>query len=44
MVGAVDVGVDFGFLNMLDEFVGDEEVVNAPSDIPVAGVEPLVPI
>lgn len=38
MVGAVNVGVDVGFFDVLDEFACDEEVVNAPADIPVAGV------
>lgn len=37
MIRTIDVGVDGSALNMLDEFARDEEVVNAPADISVAG-------
>ena len=38
VVGAENVGVDVGFFDTLDEFRGDEEVVEAPADVPVAFV------
>ena len=44
MVGAVDVGMDGGALYALYEFARDEEVVNAPSLVPVARADPHIPI
>ena len=44
MVGAVDVGVDGGTFNAFDKFGGDEEVVEAPADVPVARAGEEVPI
>ena len=43
VVGAEDFGMDFGGGDPVLEGVGDEEVVEAPSDILLAGVEAVGP-
>ena len=43
VVGAEDFGVDFGGGDFVLEGVGDEEVVETPSDVLLAGVEAVGP-
>ena len=43
MVGAVNIGMDFGFFNTLYEFACDEEIINAPADVTVAGTGLHIP-
>lgn len=43
VVGAVNVGVYFGFLEALYEFVCDEEIIETPTDVPIAGMGLHIP-
>ena len=43
VVGAEDLGVDLGGCDLVFEGVGDEEIVQPPSDILLAGVEAVRP-
>ena len=43
VVGAEDLGVDLGGCDLVFEGVGDEEVVQPPSDVLLAGVEAVRP-
>ncbi len=43
VVGAEDLGVDLGGCDLVPEGVGDEEIVQPPSDVLLAGVEAIRP-
>lgn len=43
VVGAEDLGVDLGGCDLVPEGVGDEEVVQPPTDVLLAGVESVRP-
>lgn len=43
VVGAEDLGVDLGGCDLVLEGVGDEEIVQPPSDVLLAGVEAVRP-
>ncbi len=43
VVGAEDLGVDLGGCDLVPEGVGDEEIVQPPSDVLLAGVEAVRP-
>ena len=43
VVGAEDLGVDLGGCDLVPEGVGDEEIVQPPPDILLAGVEAIRP-
>lgn len=43
VVGAEDLGVDLGGCDLVFEGVGDEEIVQPPSDVLLAGVEAVRP-
>lgn len=43
VVGAEDLGVDLGGCDLVPEGVGDEEIVQPPTDILLAGVEAVRP-
>ena len=43
VVGAKDLGVDLGGADLVFEAVGDEEIVQTPADVLLAGVEAVRP-
>ena len=43
VVGAEDLGVDLGGCDLVPEGVGDEEIVQPPTDVLLAGVEAIRP-
>ena len=44
VVGAINVSVDFCFLDMLHEFLCDKKIIDAPTDVSIACMESHVPI